>query len=114
MYYRLKQVDFDGSKKELKNISVENCLKDTHNKTHFSIFPNPFVETIEIEFYNETNNVSIIIFGIDGKNIKQFNFSIEHGLNKIQINLGDLPKGVYFLNFNDGKNNEKVKIVKIN
>jgi hypothetical protein len=59
-------------------------------KNSFSVFPNPAIERLNLEFYTE-DPLSIIIQDIYGRPIKELN-----GSNK-SIDVSDLTKGVYFV-----------------
>lgn len=101
-YYRLKQVDVDGSYKYSETLAVSTDTKRTNS--HY--FPNPF-----------TNEFSI---DTDTGYLKQFVITNELGqmiyqntMNKrTQLNLSEQPAGVYFVTLKTGANEEHFKIVK--
>jgi Bacterial lectin/GEVED domain/Secretion system C-terminal sorting domain/N-terminal domain of BNR-repeat neuraminidase len=92
-YYRLKQVDFDG-KSETSDIIV---VKQKSNDTEITIYPNPFMDEITIEFSNRgegsylceiTNCIGELII------IKE----LKAGNNKYNINFDQsIPAGTYFI-----------------
>jgi len=64
-------------------------------KTFFNVYPNPALETITIEFPGSGQNLDGIthIYGIDGREVMYQNAI---GL-KSEINVTDLPPGLYFI-----------------
>ena len=69
------------------------------------ISPNPAVETINLSLTEAGNTqAEIVIYNSIGEKVKSLsgeNFPI--GTNNIQINIADLPQGIYFLHLiNDG------------
>ncbi len=90
-YYRLKQVDLDGSFSYSKIITVD--FQQTHTIT---IYPNPADNYLYIQWSNDQNNQD---YGYHIYN--QFGQLVASGLvteAMTGINLSNLPKGVYYLN----------------
>ncbi len=72
----------------------------------FSVFPNPFVDVVNVIGVNETQKVTFKVFTIDGKLIKSGE------LENSQANLADLNQGIYVMQLiSDGKTETK-KIIK--
>ena len=72
--------------------------------TYFRLFPNPFNNYIEIEFYTIDNkNVNISLYDICGKKLYEDNFeTVSNSINKFKIlesdfKSGELQKGIYFI-----------------
>jgi hypothetical protein len=93
-YYRLKQVDFDGSfaYSEIKAVNFNNALEGVYT------YPNPskggFTLTLETMF--DTKG-SMVLIDAHGQQIENFQLKLERGTNQIRIDR-DLPSGIYFLN----------------
>lgn len=71
---------------------VENKVKK------LKIYPNPAKESTNIEFdLSETSTVSLSIFDITGKEVKQYsdNNIYTNGIGKIYVNVNDLKAGTY-------------------
>jgi hypothetical protein len=102
IYYRLKQFDLDGSHVYSKIIAL--AIKDRNNIT---ISPNPVstIAKLNIGKENELINTKMMLYDLQGKQIEEFDIqdSIE------QINLTNLPKGMYLIKF---KNDKTVKFLK--
>ena len=82
-------------------------LKDTPNE--LTIFPNPFSQSITIEFeHSKGTPIDIYLFNATGQRIKYF--ALNQGTT---INLGDLEKGIYFVKaIVDGQLIQTKKIIK--
>lgn len=84
-YYRLSQVDFDGTKEYL-NTHSSDC-----NETEIEIYPNPFSEDVSI--INFKGNTIEVLNQLGQKQ----NVSILHQENSIVLNTELLDSGVYFV-----------------
>ncbi len=69
-------------------------LIETENQFYFSIYPNPSNDYIFIE--SKIQNANFILTDVTGRELMQFKL-LE---NRTQLNLGDLPSGVYFVTNN--------------
>ncbi len=101
IYYRLKQIDFDGKENFSKIISIK--IKN-ENKTVIS--PNPFSDFINVDFQSDIHKaLSVKLCNIDGKEIFSKEMYVNAGKNYFRIdNLSNLPAGNYFLQLiSDGK-----------
>lgn len=87
-YYRLKQVDYDGTFK-----TYPPCVIDRNSLSVFSVFPNPSDEYVDITSSaseNEINTVSV--FHSSAKLVFEKQFS-----GKIRILTADLENGFYIV-----------------
>ena len=112
VYYRLKQVDKDGSASYSKVVSVK-LKSDLVN--FLQISPNPFVESIRIKLEAvETGYATTKIMNASGQTISSTKASINKGSNDLQVsNLNGLSKGVYVIQVSvNGVINGKQKIIK--
>lgn len=88
LYYRLRQVDYDGKYEIHKTISTEISVDD------FIIFPNPAREYISLSFKNiELIPEKIELMNYTGSLIES-NMIKENGIYSFDIK--HLPKGIYF------------------
>ena len=95
LYYRLMQVDFDGTT-TLSNIVNVNC-SDKLNNSQIAIYPNP---ANNILYFSEAQ--SFKIFDIYGRVLKQSK------IEQSSVNISDLNKGMYYIKFE----NNLLKFVK--
>ena len=85
----------------------ENEVSKSHN-----FFPNPVNDNITIELgENHTENIKVKIFSIQGKLIKSVSQQTE-GTNLKIDDLGDLPKGLYIVNYKINGKNYNLKFIK--
>ncbi len=103
-YYRLKQIDFDGSYEYSDIVAV--------SKTDFieiiSIFPNPskdFINVIIISSFD--TEVNLFIADASGKIVYKFKSKIKTGLNILNINTSKLASGEYIVYVVTGSGQEK-------
>jgi hypothetical protein len=69
----------------------------------FEIFPNPANEAVSIIINSpKSSESSIMLFNSIGQAVYQKNFLLNEGKNKIDLNLENLPAGVYFTSFKTG------------
>ena len=108
-YYRLTQVDFDGTSENFDVISV-NC-KD-HNPPEITIYPNPFDQEINIVGFNinEEENVQISISDINGKVIRVWETELHESNFHKRILPTGLKPGIYILSINTKSYTEHFKI----
>lgn len=112
IYYRLKQVDFDGKSTYSKTISIEGVDKEYNVGNPL---PNPTSAELSIEFNVKTNSDFIVeLIDVTGKKVKTFTALIETGFSSKNFNIVDLESGLYFLHIKstDGKYFSNHKIIK--
>lgn len=112
IYYRLKQVDFDGKSSYSKTVSIEGVDKEYNVGNPL---PNPTSAELNIEFNVKTNSDFIVeIIDVTGKKVKTFTELIETGFSSKNFNIVDLESGLYFLHIKstDGKYFSNHKIIK--
>jgi Secretion system C-terminal sorting domain len=109
IYYRIKQIDNNGSYAYSKIMVVRIT---TGNGT-INIFPNPAQEQTTISFTTTgKSNVLIRLVDMNGKIVKQFSKEVNAGLNTTLLdNLGALPAGMYHLQLYDGIKTATEKLV---
>lgn len=96
VYYRLKQINADGSSKLLPPVSVS--LLPSEEPVLYDNYPNPFNASTIISFeIPETGEAELSVFNILGEKIKTLTEgTLQGGYHKITFNAGDMPAGVYF------------------
>jgi hypothetical protein len=105
VYYRLSQVDFDGTTEIIGNIAVRTS---ENPNSEILVMPNPASSSEPIEiFLLPVSNGKINILTSDGKIVYQETFNSEQ--DKIQIQ--NLKPGLYFIVFDTSEKNLTTKLV---
>jgi hypothetical protein len=114
VYYRLKQVDFDGKYEYSKTISISERLAKEFSI--LSVQPNPFNEGFELRYTSSNNSqTDIQVTDVFGKTVYTIILSSKVGENKfIMPSNIDLRDGVYFIKLVQNGENRIVKIIKQN
>ena len=97
-YYRLSLTDINDDVKYSNPIAIE-C----ENEIDFHLYPNPAFNFINIAFnfdYFQNEETNLNIRTLTGKIIKSVPVSLSKGYNNMEIDLKDLPKGIYLLTIN--------------
>ena len=98
-YYRLKQVDFDGS----YSLSNQTAVNIEHSGDSIVFFPNPVID--ELKLMNLPNNSKIMITDDIGRVTYE-------GSNTTRIKTDDWQHGIYFMKIFNG-NNELLETFKV-
>lgn len=110
VYYRLKQIDFNGNF-EYSNIitvsiSSENSLKISN------AFPNPFQGSLNISFTLPSNSdVTISLVDAKGQVVATEEIKGRKGNNNFEFNTSELANGMYFINISANNLNAKYKMM---
>lgn len=110
LYYRLMQVDFDGTFDYSNIVSLKlEAVKNT-----VTAFPNPATKTLFLRFRSHVNHlIWVELFDLQGRKIRNITFSPEPGLNLFQFDVSDLPEGVYYCRVEFGETVDEISIFKI-
>jgi hypothetical protein len=94
-YYRIKQIDFDGT-------FTYTEIKSVNNSVHLLgqdvlIYPNPLRnQMLNIRVISvQDEDITIEIFDSKGKLVKQFGFNSKIGYNEIVFNMDRVSTGIY-------------------
>ena len=112
-YYKLSQTDIDGTTKSFNPIVV-NCDSRVDN---YNVFPNPTTNIISIEFeleYYQGESIELLVRDLKGTIIKSIPVNLDRGYNFFNVNLNDIPKGMYLLQYKGTKNHiPEKRVVKL-
>ena len=109
-YYRLKQVDKDGTFTYSK-ILRSNCPVAS---IKLIIYPNPVTDYADLVFQSDINFVgNVQVFTAAGQFVKSVQIQAQRGQNQIRINLPGLTKGTYILRIDEGDLQVQKKFIKL-
>ncbi len=107
-FYRLKQVNFDGTSaiSEVISISVSN---DPEGGLSLLAFPNPASDRINLQVAGLTNDkTQVQLYSATGRLVRSLRFVSADA----ELEINDLPSGVYLLRLMDGESQTTTRIVK--
>ncbi len=109
-YYRLVQVDFDGS----RNVESKIVAVEFSKNAFVTVNPNPIKENIiTINYQTEqANNCQISIFDLNGRQLYQKAETTNKGGNLFNIEIPDLPKGVFIVRVDSENDVQTTRFVK--
>jgi hypothetical protein len=95
---------------DLDGVGVINTSSEgiIHREIAFSVFPNPFVDRFEIDFFNQENHL-IQVLSIDGSILLE-----QKVMGKSTVNFSQFPPGVYLLRIKSESKIHSIKLLKIN
>ncbi|MEO6731272.1 MAG: T9SS type A sorting domain-containing protein [Ferruginibacter sp.] len=113
LFYRLKQLDNNGSFK-YSNVEVVNSSKN--QLKHISIYPNPVLSTLQVTINSKvTGNASLQIIDASGKTLTSAARSLVAGTNNLLLTeTAHLQTGAYFLKITVGEKTTVMRLLKIN
>jgi hypothetical protein len=105
-YYRLKIVGKDGSSTYSTIVLMDFQESLTAVPT---VYPNPAVDQLHIGLANATDDASIVVLNTAGQTLKTVKAT---GAGRVDIAIGDLNKGIYFVEISTGGAKYVKKIMK--
>jgi hypothetical protein len=111
LYYRLKQLDNNGS---FTYSSIVSVSTQDYKAVHAMVFPNPFARSFTVSFdAANTGLASISVVDLQGRTVAEQTSIVNKGTNNIVLDrLSDLETGVYFIRVSVGEETTTLKVVK--
>lgn len=108
VYYRLKQVDIDGSFAYSRIIALQ--LK---RSLAINFYPNPVISHATLSITTDkAGPATARIIGQSGAIVRQYQWRLAQGSQLIQLDLTNLAAGIYFLDLQGEKEGRRVRFVK--
>jgi uncharacterized repeat protein (TIGR01451 family) len=110
IYYRLKQIDFDGK----ANLSKVIAIKLNKESQVVSVSPNPFTSYVNVKMeWSKSEVVTARVINIQGKEIISKAIQVNKGISYFKIDeLSELSSGNYFLQIVSPTQGFTYKIIK--
>lgn len=95
-YYRLRQIDFDGSSKIFNSVEVD--FKSVKEYSLSQNYPNPFNPSTEINYsLAKSGNITLKIYNLLGSGVATLvNGFMEAGKHSVRFDATDITSGIYF------------------
>lgn len=107
IYYKLKQLDFDGqfSYSSIKSVQFENDFD-------FIVSPNPAGDNLTLEFSDQQGEVLLEIVNLEGRNIHSETILLENKSENRFMDLSDFEAGVYIISVTSDTQNKSIQLIK--
>jgi len=113
VFYRLKQVDFDGGFEYSYIISV--ITGELPQLVVRKVYPVPTADNLFVSFIsNNEYPVNFEIVDISGRQLQKGSLANHYGSQIVELNTTDLPNGSYWMILSNQQKTVSVKIVKNN
>ena len=111
VYYRLKQLDYDGKYTYSSVIMLNN---DINVGINVQAYPNPFNSTLTVDITtNKADLVTVDVFDISGRKVLSNQYTAEDGSNSFVIKkANELQSGIYFIKVQIAGTEKVIKLVK--
>ena len=111
-YYRLKQVDISGRATDSK---IRQAMINSQEKLMISqLMPNPAERySVARIVSNDDLDMSVKIFTLDGRFVRQDVHSISKGESEISVDVSLLAKGTYIIQFSSIQGTEVRRLIKM-
>ncbi|NDK56299.1 T9SS type A sorting domain-containing protein [Pontibacter fetidus] len=110
-YYRLKQVDYDGTHAYSKVISIRNNALS--EKAILQAYPNPFSDKLTITITSPVSEQAVLtLYNLQGRKLQSMAIVPEKGINNYELSTQQLSSGVYILKVAGNTTDVTTKVLK--
>lgn len=109
--YRLKQTDFDGKATTSAVVAINFKANET-----VDFFPNPVrggAFTLQYQTEKNAGEAQLEIFALNGQSLHTQTLAVELGVNRYEIRVDDLAKGVYLARVINGSSVHTFKLTNV-
>jgi hypothetical protein len=111
VYYRLKQVDFDGEFAYSNVIAV--TAKGLANELATQVYPNPFQDRVKVMLTSpNAQQAQMVLYDMNGKRVLSKTLDLDAGINEMELQLQQLGTGMYILKISGDGMDSTTKIIK--
>lgn len=101
-FYRIRQVDFDGTSK----YSSTAIVKITIDRTTGTVLANPFISDITLDFLStRSQTLNVSVFDNTGRQVIRQQLTLGEGASRQRISANQLQKGMYVIQVRDADGN---------
>lgn len=111
-YYRLTQVDYDGTTSSTEAVILESDC-DLISNTGIMIYPNPTMKDVNVELFSEVEGeAKLTISDLTGRILNQSTINLNAGISIQNVDLTTYDYGVYMFSIEDNNGYHSFKVVK--
>jgi hypothetical protein len=111
VYYRLKQVDYDGTTTYTDMVAIMSEQARAFEVVEVS--PNPFISTFTVGLMVPTQEtIRIELTDALGKLISMQELNPDLGMNNLEVSESELKAGIYFVRITQGNVSKNMRVVK--
>jgi hypothetical protein len=98
--------------KSLPEVVVSDVVTPEPFLKEFSVYPNPSSGKLTVSFSSLTTeqNVTLKVYNLIGQEVQSQTLTTFNGLQSIELNLSELPKGMYMVEMSNGKSSRVKRI----
>ncbi|MDX5481594.1 MAG: T9SS type A sorting domain-containing protein, partial [Hymenobacteraceae bacterium] len=112
VYYRLKQVDFDGTFEYSKVISVS--MNSSAAQAEVQAYPNPFANELHVAITaTESGTAELLLVNLQGAAVYSRSLTLKTGLTAVELPVEQLNSGIYILKVKGAGIDATTKLVKL-
>jgi len=109
-YYRLRQVDTDGTARYTQVVALTDC--NDPEQGFFSLQPNPASEQTQLIYESQlSGKATLNVIDNLGRILSSNEVGLQKGLNRFDIPLSNLAKGAYYIELKNEQISKQAKLI---